>query len=143
VSEAICAILCRSYAVEAELIGVEDFPPLRRTSEDIRASQSTFIGCSSENRLVAVAELEHENDRSTNIAGFVVHPEFFRRGIGSHLLRHVLASVGTQTVTVSTAAANVPAVSLYEIHGFSIFKRWSIEDLEMVTLARSLSGTMC
>ncbi|MGD9253893.1 MAG: GNAT family N-acetyltransferase [Holophagae bacterium] len=139
VSEEVSALLRRSYAIEAELISVEDFPPLRRTAEDVRETPSTFIGCTSENRLVAVAELEPDGEH-VNIAGFVVHPDDFRRGIGSRLLHHVLESYQRRSITVSTAAANGPAISLYERHGFSISNRWAIDGIDMVTLNFSPSG---
>jgi ribosomal protein S18 acetylase RimI-like enzyme len=137
-AERICKVLLDSYSVEARLIGADDFPPLRRQSDDIRRSASTFYGGSWGGRLVAVAEIEESEDGSVNIAGFVVHPEAFRRGIGSRLLRHVMAELGAASFTVSTAASNRPAIALYGKHGFRLQRRWMIGGIDMVTLARDV-----
>jgi len=134
----ICEVLVAAYTVEARLIGVTDFAPLRRTAEDIAAAPSTFFGSSADGRLVAVAELEELGKEAVNIASFAVLPAVFRRGIGLRLLRHVLEAVGSARVTVSTASANQPAIALYEKEGFAISRRWEIEGIDMVTLARRI-----
>lgn len=133
----ICELLVAAYTVEARLIGVADFAPLRRTAEDIAAAPSTFFGSSADGRLVAVAELEELGREAMNIASFAVHPTAFRRGFGHRLLRHVLESEGSGRVTVSTAAANRPAIALYEKEGFTVSRRWGIEGIDMVTLVRT------
>jgi ribosomal protein S18 acetylase RimI-like enzyme len=133
-SERISEVLLDSYAVEAELIGVDDFAPLRRRCGDIREAGSTFYGCVGEGRLVGVAEVERDGGGAANIAGFAVHPSVFRRGVGSRLLQHVLEAVDATSFTVSTASANAPAIALYEKHGFRIRDRWAIDGIAMVTL---------
>jgi ribosomal protein S18 acetylase RimI-like enzyme len=132
----ICALLRAAYTVEAQVIGVDDFAPLRRTAADISGAPSTFFGCTIGGRLVAVAEIEAPPDGPINIGGFAVHPSFFRRGIGSRLLRHVLQATAPAPVTVSTAATNDPAIALYEAHGFRVRRRWTIQGIQMVTLVR-------
>ncbi|MEN8207850.1 MAG: GNAT family N-acetyltransferase [Candidatus Fermentibacteria bacterium] len=134
-SEKIREILFDSYSVEGKLIGVSDFPPLRRTSGDIRIAQTKFIGCMSIGRLVAVAELEMSDPDELNIASFGVHPTVFRRGIGSNLLRHILQTYGHLHATVSTAIRNRPAVTFYEKHGFRLEMKWCTEcGIDMVNL---------
>lgn len=123
-----------AYQIEGELIGVEDFPPLRRAATDIRATEATFFGCVENERLIAAAEVEEAKDGGPHIGGFVVHPSEFRRGIGSKLLNHVLQSLADSRTTVSTAALNRPALSLYEKHGFTVVRQWNIGSIEMVTL---------
>jgi ribosomal protein S18 acetylase RimI-like enzyme len=132
----ICELLVAAYTVEARLIGVTDFAPLRRTVEDIAAAASTFFGSSVDGRLVAVAELEELGTEAVNVASFAVHPAVFRRGIGLRLLRYVLEAAGRGRVTVSTAAVNQPAIALYEREGFAVCRRWEIEGIDMVTLAK-------
>jgi len=134
VSEEIRRLMVDSYTIEAGLIGATDFPPLRRTAEDIRSASATFYGCARADRLVAVAEVETGDHDGLHIAGFVVHPTVFRRGIGSGLLSHVLQSSGGRRVTVSTAELNRPAVSMYEKHGFKVTRRWAIQGIDIVTL---------
>ncbi len=127
-----------SYSVEARLIGIPDFPPLRRTVDNIRSAQSSFVGCMINDRLVAVAEIERKSNGSANIAGFAVRPSSFRRGIGSRLLCHLLDTLGNSQVTVSTAWENKPAISLYETHGFRVANRWATQSgIDMVTLLKA------
>lgn len=137
-SERIRHVFFDAYSIEAELIDVADFPPLRRSATDIRDDRSVFLGCTQDGELVAVAEIESEPEQQANIAGFVVHPNSFRKGIGSKLLCYVLEFLGDREVTVSTAVKNRPAISLYEKHGFQIVQTWTIgSQIEMVTLSRS------
>jgi ribosomal protein S18 acetylase RimI-like enzyme len=133
-SERIRDVMRAAYAAEGRLIGVEDFAPLRRESDDIRAAASTFYGYVTEGRLVGVAEIEQGEGGAANIAGFVVHPAVSRQGIGSRLLRHVLEATGSARFTVSTAAANAPAIAFYETHGFQVRDHWVIDGIDMVTL---------
>ena len=127
--------MLRSYAVEAQRIGVEDFAPLRRQAAEIRDARSTFYGCSSEGGLAAVAEVERQVEGPANIASFAVRPGVFRRGVGSALLRHVIGTLGSSPVTVSTASGNEPAIALYEQQGFRASRCWTTPDrIEMVTL---------
>jgi ribosomal protein S18 acetylase RimI-like enzyme len=165
VAETIRRIMYDAYRVEAELIGrAKDFHPLGRTAEDIRTTDSVFIGgfldgvsspCAAGPEPaapIAIAELERpasEDANSTagralNIASFVVHPAHFRRGVGSALLRHILDvrvhdhfAGAPIRITVSTAAANRPAIAFYEKHAFAITSRWITPDgIEMATLSR-------
>lgn len=143
VSERIRKVLFDAYSVEADLIGVADFPPLRRSVESICAAKSVFVGCVDAGEVVAVAEIESLHDDETmNIAGFAVHPGVFRQGIGSRLLSHVLGILGDTVVTVSTASENLPAIALYEKHGFRVSARWATQcRIAMVTLSRSQFST--
>jgi ribosomal protein S18 acetylase RimI-like enzyme len=52
------------------------------------------------------------------IARLFVAPSAFRRGVGSALVRHALAQACGRRVRVGTAAANTPALALYEGLGF-------------------------
>ncbi|MEM7343943.1 MAG: GNAT family N-acetyltransferase [Chloroflexota bacterium] len=137
-AEWIRQVLFDAYTVEAALIGMTDFPPLRRSAANIQAAQSIFFGCLQTGKLIAVAEIEGEPLQQVTIASFVVHPSCFRRGVGSCLLRHTLEIFDKTPITVSTASQNKPAITLYEKHGFQITKHWTINNhLEMVTLIRN------
>lgn len=133
-AEELRRLLAQAYAVEAELIGAVDFPPLRRTAEAIAAADTVFYGAALDGRLVSAAELEATGERSVHIASFVVAPDLFRCGIGARLLEHVLEISASEKVTVSTAARNAPAIRLYEKHGFQLRERWAIAGIDMVTL---------
>jgi ribosomal protein S18 acetylase RimI-like enzyme len=136
--ETIRKLLFDAYIIEAEVIGVLAFPPLRRDAANIRETDAKFVGCDVEGTLVAVAELERGDDNLTNIASFAVHPSMFRRGIGSFLLTRIVQAHGRAPITVSTAMRNTPAISLYKKHRFRSEKRWSTAcGIDMVTLVRA------
>lgn len=71
-----------AYAIEAALLDVTDFPPLRRTVADIQGSHTEFHGILAGGELAAVAELAREPDFC--IDALVVAPTQFRRGLASH-----------------------------------------------------------
>jgi len=123
-----------SYKVEAGLVGVDDFPPLRRKASDIQGSSSQFLGHRIGVDLAAVVEYVHGGE-NLSIDSLVVHPQYFRRGLASQLLHALLDRVQWQIACVETAAANGPALVLYQKLGFSESKRWKTADgIEKVQL---------
>jgi ribosomal protein S18 acetylase RimI-like enzyme len=124
-----------AYREEARLLGVENFPPLRRTVEDLGRSSSIWFGLSLDGTLAAVLEIE-EHPARLHIASLIVHPDFVRRGLATRLLRYLLdVEFPGQAFSVATGAANTPAIRLYEKLGFQIQQRWKTgEGIAMVTL---------
>ncbi len=112
-----------SYVVEAELLGAEYFPPLKRAVEDFLNSDTQFFGYFSEGELAAVMEIRTFTD-STLIQSLVVDPKFFRRGIGGKMVRFAINNFPSEVFNVETGAANGPAVKLYEKFGFRIIKEY-------------------
>ncbi len=138
VAEEIRRVSFEAYRQEAKLLGLAeaDFFPLGRTSAHIQAADALFLGCLLDNELVALAEIEAEGPQAFNISSFVVAPEMFRKGIGTGLLKEVLARYAGFSLTVSTAKNNLPAIGLYEKHGFAVQHTWHTPDgIEMVTLS--------
>jgi ribosomal protein S18 acetylase RimI-like enzyme len=116
-----------SYQVEANIVGVEDFPPLRRSESDIQLSRSQFLGLWITADLAALVEYRLSEDH-LSIDSLVVHPQYFRRGFASQLLQWLLDNIQCQTADVETAAANDPAIALYEKLGFAESNRWTSQD---------------
>lgn len=108
-----------SYAIEAKLLNATDFPPLKRTLEEYLESQNAFYGYYKNEELGGVVEVMMDKG-NTHIQSLVVHPRFFRQGIGSALVQFVLESYTTNTFTVETGLANEPAKDLY--YGFHFRK---------------------
>lgn len=130
-----------AYRVEGDLLGVADFPPARRTVDSIRTADTRFVALRERDSLLAIAELEETADETLHIAGLTVHPSLFRRGLGGELLRAILERAGARRVTVSTGEENLPAIRLYERHGFRVAEHWTAPGkIAMVTLARDASG---
>lgn len=107
-----------SYAVEAELIGSSDIPPLKDTAETLRRCGETFCGFFAGGRLVGAVSYKRV-DGLLDIHRLVVHPDHFRKGIARALLEHIEGIAGTaDRVVVSTGAGNDPAKRLYHSLGF-------------------------
>ena len=111
----------RAYLVEAQLIGVREFPPLKRAQSDILTSCSEFYGYIEADTLAAVIEIAR-NKSILEVHSLTVAPAFFRRGIADKLMQYVLNELGAIKALVETAAANEPALRLYKKHGFEITK---------------------
>jgi ribosomal protein S18 acetylase RimI-like enzyme len=107
----------RAYAVEAELIGSTAIPALHETMDEMRAESLRWFGAWTDECLAGFAAWNRGPHGLLDIERLCVDPDFFRRGIASRLLRRVLAEGGN--ATVSTGAANIPAIGLYERFGFT------------------------
>lgn len=138
-AEEIRALLHAAYRIEAGILGVADFPPLARTAAHFAAADARFFGCREGGRLVAVTEIETPEPDHVHVGSLGVHPDCFRRGLGRGLLERVLERFPGRRITVSTGAANAPAIRLYEQLGFAIARRWATpeEGIPMVTLERA------
>jgi len=138
ISQDIWALFQRAYRIEAEIIGVEDFPPLNRTLENIQITKSTFTGLFAGATLTAVSETQTD-DNCLSIDGFVVDPQFFRKGFGSQLLQTILDESHCNVAFVETAAANEPAVRFYRRFDFREIDRWkTAEGTQLVKLGANL-----
>ncbi|MCT4779280.1 MULTISPECIES: GNAT family N-acetyltransferase [Exiguobacterium] len=120
----------QAYQVEADLIGASHFPPLQQTEAQLRQEQPSGYVCVCEGSLVGILTLEQET-----ITRLIVSPDHFRQGIAKQLVQHVLTR---QTVRfVSTAAANHPAIALYQQFGFRQTNQQTRDAIVLVTLERS------
>ena len=129
-----------SYQIEAELLGVTEFPPLNRTVDDILNSSSQFFGCFKNNHLAAAVEIENTGPHQINIASLVVSPDYFRQGLGSRLVSWTLEHIPWKVATVSTEIGNIPAIRLYEKLGFQKSSQRRLDEtFTIVTLLMSLS----
>ena len=124
VADQIFTIFQNSYKIEAQLIGVLDFPPLLRSAKDIKNSKTLFYGFSENECLAAVIELVIE-DNLLDINSLTVDPKYFRKGIAGILIRYILDTFDFKEALVETAVVNMPAINLYKKYGFVEFKRWT------------------
>lgn len=119
----IYVIFQSSYAVEANLLQHNDFPPLKRTFDQIQQSQTSFYGFFLHKELCAVMELEKYKNH-IHIRSLTVAPKFFRQGIGHQLLCFVHDQFKVELLTVETGHANTPAVNFYLNFGFKKNRVW-------------------
>lgn len=107
----------RAYAVEAELIGERDLPPLRDDEDTLPAWRGRWlVAWDGTDLLGAVAWRPHGDH--VDIDRLMVAPPAMRRGVATTLLDRVLSARGERDVLVATGRENVPAVALYTRLGF-------------------------
>lgn len=133
-----------SYRVEAEIIGFAQIPPLFETIQDLLDSEEHYLGYFDDGKLVGALSYEMSNEEnivSVHICKMIVHPEHFKKGIASQLLRHLFEhKTDADEFVVSTGAKNDPAIQLYKKFGFvTAFEEQVHPDLSMVTLKKRLS----
>lgn len=128
ISRKIRVLFQASYRIEAEILKIkpEDFPPLNRTLIEFITSNSDFYGIVRENRIAALIQISiYEN--TIDVDSLIVHPDYFRQGLGKQLMEFVINTFDSKILTVETGLENKPATSLYEKLGFQEESQWDTE----------------
>ncbi len=134
VAEQVLRVQLPAYRVEAELIGFDGIPQLRDTIQTLMQAEETFYGYAAEGMLAGVVAVEKQED-VLHITRLVVHPDYFRRGIGRSLVRYALESEpGIRKFAVSTGAKNGSAISLYKQFGFTETKNVEVAPQVFLTI---------
>jgi len=132
------SIMQAAYRVEADLLSVEDFHPLKRSIDDISASKTEFYGINFADHLAAVIEFEELEASTIEINSLVVKPSCFRQGLGRQLLEHLFSMFPVRRFLVSTGIKNLPAVRLYQSLGFTDSSFWQTPcGIDMISLTRT------
>ncbi len=106
-----------SYLIEAEMIDFYEIPPLIETKAELLQCRESFYGYFTEDRLVGL--LSYTVDKQIlDICRIAVHPDYFRKGIADALLSQALTLPDIKKALVATGQKNLPAVRLYQKHGF-------------------------
>lgn len=108
-----------SYLIEAEMINYYEIPPLVETKEELINCDECFYGYFSQGILAGFLSYTEEN-HILDICRVAVHPDYFRKGIADSLLKQALSLPGIRKAIVSTGMKNLPALRLYQKHGFSV-----------------------
>jgi ribosomal protein S18 acetylase RimI-like enzyme len=103
-----------AYRVEAELIGTDAIPALHESLALMRELPLRWLGIGEPEAVLGWAQ----DSGAVDIDRLCVRPDRFRRGLASALLTALLERTSGR-VSVSTGAANTPAVALYQRHGFT------------------------
>ena len=126
VSKKIRSVFQLSYKIEAELLNVTDFPPLKRPLKSYVNSNTVFFGYIKDSTLAGVIEVKH-NSIFTDIHSLVVNPVFFRQGIARKLMEFVFNTFDSNLFVVETGLENGPANELYKKFDFKEVKQWTTE----------------
>lgn len=126
IAEKIRAVFQVSYSVEAKLLNVIDFPPLKRPLESYINSNTTFFGYMKNQELAGIIEIDH-NSNATYINSLVVSPKFFRQGIAKELMEFVFKTFDSNLFVVETGLKNEPASKLYKKFNFKEVKQWNTD----------------
>jgi ribosomal protein S18 acetylase RimI-like enzyme len=124
-AERVLAVQLPAYRIEAELIGFDGIPALKDTAESLAACGESFFGYWAGDELAGAVSFKETHDPKGRLAvdihRLIVHPDFFRRGIGSALISHLFGVYDRQgaSYTVHTGALNIPARKLYARLGFT------------------------
>ena len=112
------AVQHAAYAIEAELIGYPDLPPLHETLEGLQASAEEMWLCVGGRRARGRRRAWSTARTRWSSRGSSWRPPASGSGVGSALVGHALAQAGGRRVRVGTGARNAPALALYERFGF-------------------------
>lgn len=117
-----------AYAQEAALLGLEPgrHAALRLGLRDLVGGSDTWLGCWQEGELVgALAWGADEDDPAAQrLSALIVAPDWQRRGVATRLLHALRLLVGRGPLVVHLAAANAPALALFEALGWQLQRRW-------------------
>jgi len=128
-----------AYRAEAALIGVSSLPPLQDTTESLQKCGERFFGCRlSVDELAGAISCLREGDSRYVLCRLMVHPHYFRQGIGNALLARLLAETPSNaTWTVTAEIRNLPALALYARYGFIQVETCQLApDITLATLQR-------
>jgi len=126
IAKKIRVVFQASYKIEAKLLSAVNFPPLKRPLEKYLESNTDFYGYSKNKELVAVVEI-NSTKSDILIRSLVVHPNFFKQGIASALLKFVFDTFKSDLFVVETGLANGPATKLYTKFGFIEVQQWDTD----------------
>ncbi|WZY01428.1 GNAT family N-acetyltransferase [Bacillus sp. FSL W7-1360] len=112
-----------AYTREARLIEYPDIPPLRETIQEIKGFPGIVYGIYGEQHqkllgVIFIERFEDGNEHAATIVKLIVDGKYSRKGIGRALVKYVQTKYNT--LYVSTARRNTPAIRLYENGGFII-----------------------
>jgi len=139
-AEEILHVQLPAYKVEANLMNFYDIPPLHETVHSIMESGETFYGYRKEGKLAGVISVDEENQH-LQICRLVVHPSYFRQGIGKQLVQFIFENYKhIHRFEVSTGEQNVPAIKLYRNLGFKECKKIEISTNIFIICFEKLSS---
>ena len=123
VAEQVVRVQQAGYRVEAQLTGYDGMAGLTQDAAAVAALDEVLLGASEDGHLVGVLGYTRHGDQ-VDVSRLAVHPDHFRRGVGSRLLQELHARESdARRIEVSTSTGNTPATALYLREGYVIVAR--------------------
>ena len=119
-AERLLAMQRAAYAAGTELMGIDGIAPLHETCDELlEARHQRWLGRFDRSTLVGALAWEEDGAAGVDLLRLVVAPTAWRRGHATALLDALDALLGPRRVSVTAAAANVPAQALLRRRGFA------------------------
>ena len=123
VAEQIVDVQRAGYQVEAGLTGYHGMPGLHQDAAAVMALDLRVLGALGAGQLVGVLGYARHG-ALVDVDRLAVHPDHFRRGIGTALLEDMhRREADARRIEVLTSTGNTPAISLYLRAGYVIVGR--------------------
>ena len=123
VADQIVEVQQAGYRVEAQLTGYDGMPGLTEDAHAVAALEEVLLGATAGEQLVGVLGYSRHGAQ-VDVSRLVVHPDHFRKGIGTLLLRELHArEPDARRIEVNTSTGNTPATGLYLREGYVIVDR--------------------
>jgi len=130
-----------AYSIEAKLTGFYQIPTLKDTCDTINSSDEIFYGCYNNEDLIGIISYKIETN-ILDIHRLAVKPSYFRKGIGTILLKYVEANNQNSTkAVVSTGRNNFPAKKLYLKNGYEAVKDIQVSNDFYMTIFEKILNT--
>ena len=137
VAEQIVDVQRAGYQVEARLTGYDGMPGLHQDAAAVAALDLQVLGALDDGRLVGLLGYTRHG-ALVDVDRLAVHPEQFRRGIGTALLGDLhRREADARRFEVMTSTGNTPAISLYLQAGYVIVGRDDAGPVPVSHFARS------
>jgi ribosomal protein S18 acetylase RimI-like enzyme len=140
IAQQLYALQRAAYQIESQLIDYPHLPPLRESFTEFQQAGEQWLTWIEQQEIMGALAFVLGQD-SLDICRLVVSPNHFRKGIARQLLLGLEPiALGAQTLTVSTAARNEPAIKLYYSQGYQLIRQSITPDgLELVHLQKKLT----
>ncbi len=145
IAQCLHAMLVLAHAQEMRLVERDEtgLPASRpaRSAGEIQGCDEHFLGALCGDELVGSLSVGADEEQGQiQVLSLVVHPGHQRRGVARLLMLEALARGNGSPFSVVAAAANAPALALYQALGFVAYRHGTLgpEQVAMVKLRREL-----
>lgn len=126
-----------AFREEVVRLGVKTVPPLMETVDDLRRTPDTYIGYEKDGEWIGAVSY-YMQGRLLKLRRLMVHPAYFRQGVGTALLNYLLSHTPHDQAEVHAGERNDPAVGLYRKMGFYPVEKVKVSDgFELLRFVRN------